>query len=116
MLCHHQVSPPLCSSRLSCYRSQQCVRTVADPQIGRAIAKCSGIRWTCSRSQSRSQLNAEASPKSSKEPGDSNKLVGEDAASFDLGEQSVLSWSIFSALLAGALGALYLVRGVPEDL
>lgn len=36
--------------------------------------------------------------------------TGEDAAKFELGQQSLLSWGIFSGLLAGALGVLYVVQ------
>jgi hypothetical protein len=39
--------------------------------------------------------------------------VGEDAASFDFGQQSVRSWAIFFGLLTTVLGALYLVS--PRD-
>ena len=37
-------------------------------------------------------------------------LVGEDAAAFDIGKQSVQSWGAFFGLLTGVLGLLYLVR------
>jgi hypothetical protein len=37
-------------------------------------------------------------------------LVGEDAAAFDWGQQSLKSWAIFGVLLTGVLGALYAVR------
>ncbi|GLC43362.1 15-cis-zeta-carotene isomerase [Pleodorina starrii] len=39
----------------------------------------------------------------------STKLIGEDAAAFDLEKQSVKSWALFVALLSTVLGALYLV-------
>lgn len=37
-------------------------------------------------------------------------LVGEDAAAFDLQKQSATSWALFTVLLSGVLGMLYLVR------
>ncbi len=36
-------------------------------------------------------------------------LSGEDAAAFDLSQQSIRSWSLFVALLSVVLGALYVV-------
>jgi len=42
-----------------------------------------------------------------------NKLIGEDAAAFDFGKQSLQSWGIFSALLTGVLGLLYVVWIAP---
>jgi hypothetical protein len=37
-------------------------------------------------------------------------VAGEDAANFQIQEQSATSWSVFSVLLIGALSALYAVR------
>lgn len=37
------------------------------------------------------------------------QLIGEDAAAFDWGRQSLKSWAIFGVLLTGVLGALYVV-------
>lgn len=38
------------------------------------------------------------------------QLVGEDAAAFDLSQQSLRSWGIFGVLLTTVLAAMYLVR------
>ncbi|KAK9812970.1 hypothetical protein WJX72_006637 [[Myrmecia] bisecta] len=42
------------------------------------------------------------------------ELVGEDAAFFDVSQQSVQSWTIFSALLAGVLALIYVAWAAPE--
>jgi len=36
-------------------------------------------------------------------------LVGEDAAAFDVSQQSTKSWALFTGLLTGVLGLLYVV-------
>lgn len=43
------------------------------------------------------------------EPQQQQQLVGEDAAAFDWGKQSLKSWAVFGALLTFVLGALYAV-------
>ena len=37
-------------------------------------------------------------------------LVGEDAAYFDVKQQTTKKWTLFTALLVGALGLIYVVR------
>ena len=49
---------------------------------------------------------------SQEEAGGREGLVGEDAAMFELGQQSAQSWGLFVALLAGVSALLYAVRGV----
>lgn len=39
------------------------------------------------------------------------QLVGEDAAAFDLSQQSLRSWGLFGVLLTTVLAAMYVVRG-----
>ncbi|GMH33703.1 hypothetical protein BSKO_01537 [Bryopsis sp. KO-2023] len=59
--------------------------------------------------RTRCPVLVQATSDESAERDEATDLVGEDAAYFDLQEQKLISWSIFSALLAGALGVLYLV-------
>jgi hypothetical protein len=49
-------------------------------------------------------------PDTQEQLGGAQPLVGEDAAAFDWGQQSLRSWGIFGVLLTGVLGALYAVR------
>ena len=37
-------------------------------------------------------------------------LVGEDAAFFDVEQQTTKSWTLFTGLLVGVLGLIYVVR------
>ncbi|KIY96313.1 hypothetical protein MNEG_11647 [Monoraphidium neglectum] len=48
-------------------------------------------------------------PDTQEQLGGAQPLVGEDAAAFDWGQQSLRSWGIFGVLLTGVLGALYAV-------
>lgn len=44
-------------------------------------------------------------------------MVGEDAAFFDVEQQTTKSWTLFTGLLIGVLGLIYVVRGaLPESM
>lgn len=44
-------------------------------------------------------------------PAEPLPMVGEDAASFDVKQQTTQSWALFTVLLTGVLGLIYLVGG-----
>lgn len=85
-------------------------------------------RGGCTPCRASSQLQPvqppEQPPQQDPEPKQSNVpdkgLVGEDAAAFELSQQSVRSWGLFFVLLTVVLGALYVVwirpgGGLAED-
>ena len=57
-----------------------------------------GARQKCQASQSEASIDKDAD------------LVGEDAAFFDVEKQTTKSWTLFTGLLLGVLGLIYVVR------
>ena len=81
----------------------------------RALRRTRVQRESCSRSlstsrptQSRQHICQAAQSEASIDQ--DSDLVGEDAAFFDVKQQTTKSWTLFTGLLIGVLGLIYVVR------
>lgn len=83
----------LCRARL---RQQLCGRSIS---LSRRVR---GEYPKCQAAQSEASLDQEAD------------LVGEDAAFFDVKQQTTKSWTLFTGLLIGVLALIYVVRSAAD--
>lgn len=72
------------------------------PQLDKRAGRCAAAQ--------QEQGGAPPPPPRQPEQPEQQALVGEDAAVFDLSQQSLRSWVLFGALLTGVLAMLYPVR------
>lgn len=100
-------------ARLPSLRSSPAAPALPPPARPRAGGWRRRAAWC--NAQHQQQKEAQTQPEAVPAPaGPAGALVGEDAAVFDLSQQSLQSWAIFGGLLAGVSVLLYGVRHSPQ--